>query len=189
MSAVAEYQHPIGPNTVEHWRAIEVPDDGSRIELIWGYHLVSPAPGGPHQFATDALCRVLWGAVGDAGLADDLFPITGVGVEITSALRIALIPDVVVLNTRPTARTHPAVTVELAVEVWSPGNTPQERETKVAAYASAGVPFLWTFELNHRELSAFKLVGEVYRHIAVTGDPQVLPGPVPVKVDLRDLFI
>ncbi|HVK21488.1 MAG TPA: Uma2 family endonuclease [Actinokineospora sp.] len=189
MSAVAEFQHPIGPNTVEQWRAIDVPDDGSRIELIWGYYHVSPAPGGPHQFATDAICRALWAAVKDAGRANDLFPITGVGVEITSALRTALIPDVAVLNARPTATAFPAAAVELAVEVWSPGNTAHERETKIAAYASAGVPFLWLVELNKSKLTAFKLVGGVYREIAVKSDPGVLPGPVPVQLDPTELFV
>ncbi|WP_436502113.1 Uma2 family endonuclease [Actinokineospora sp. HUAS TT18] len=186
---VAEFQHPIGPHTVEQWRAIDPPDDGSRIELIWGYYHVSPAPGGPHQFATGAIYRALWTAVDDAGRSEDLFPIQAVGVEITTALRTALIPDVVVLNTRPVATTFSADAVELAVEVWSPGNTSHERETKVAAYASAGVPFLWLVEPNRQRLSAFKLVGGVYRDIAVNGDPALLPGPVPVKVDLRDLFI
>lgn len=47
----AALAHPIGPNTVEDWLAMDPPEDGSRLELIWGYFHVSPAPMGQHQVA------------------------------------------------------------------------------------------------------------------------------------------
>jgi len=190
----AALQHPIGPHTVEEWRTAEHPNDGGRLELIWGYYHVSPPPGGPHQYATGAIYRALWDAVRTAG-RDDLHPVLGVGVEITTALRTALIPDVVVLNRRPTAVSFAPEALELAVEVWSPGNTARERETKVAAYAAAGVPFLWTVEIRQGhpvEFRVFELAHGFYKEHQRDGQAGVvsdIPGPVPMSLDLGDLTL
>ena len=193
MSAAVDLAHPIGPHTVEEWHGAEHPDDGSRLELIWGYYHVSPPPGGPHQYALGALYRALWHAVKGN---DRLHAVTGVGVEISTAIRTALIPDVALLNTLPTTTSFPASALLLAVEVWSPGNSAHERETKVAGYAIAGVPYLWTVELHGvrraATLRAYELVGGVYRDRTPvpadeTGTTVVLPGPIDIPVDLDDL--
>ncbi|SHF39420.1 Endonuclease, Uma2 family (restriction endonuclease fold) [Streptoalloteichus hindustanus] len=192
MSAATELQHPIGPHTVEEWRNAEHPSDGGRLELIWGYFHVSPPPGGPHQYATGALYRALWDAVRAAG-RKDLHPVLAVGVEITTALRTALIPDVAVLNRPPTEVSYPAEALELVVEVWSPGNTSRERETKVAAYAAAGVPYLWTVEQRVRgrmEYRAYELVGGVHKErVCGAGDDVLVdvPGPVALTLVCADL--
>jgi Uma2 family endonuclease len=189
VTAAAALQHPIGPHTVEEWRTAEHPADGGRLELIWGYFHVSPPPGGPHQYATGAIYRALWNAVRAAG-RDDLHPVLAVGVEITTALRTALIPDVAVLNRPPTSASFPPEALVLAVEIWSPGNTYNERETKVAAYAAAGVPYLWTVSLHYDRavaLRAFELAGGAYREVAYSGTPTVIPGPVQVPLDLAEL--
>ncbi|WP_253667737.1 Uma2 family endonuclease [Streptoalloteichus tenebrarius] len=153
---------------------------------------MSPPPGGPHQHATRALYRALWDAVREAG-RKDLHPVLAVGVEITAALRTALIPDVAVLNRPPVSVDYPAAALELVVEVWSPGNTMRERETKVAAYAAAGVPYLWTVHQRGRgtiEFRAFELVGGTYQErVHGTGDDVVseVPGPVPLALSCADL--
>ena len=193
MSAAVEFAHPIGPHTVEQWSTAEHPDDGSRLELIWGYYHVSLPPGGPHQYALEALHRALWHAVKGN---DRLHAVTGVGVEISTAIRTALIPDVALLNTLPTVTTFPASALVLAVEVWSPGSSAHERETKVAGYATAGVPYLWTVELHGGRRAAtlrtYELVGGVYRDRAPASprgvDTEVvLPGPIDIPVDLAGL--
>lgn len=193
MTAASDLAHPIGPHTVEEWRTAEQPDDGSRLELIWGYFYVSPPPGGPHQFASGALYRALWQAVEGN---DRLHAVNAVGVEISTAIRAALIPDVAILNTLPTTTSFPASALVLAVEVWSPDNSAHERETKVAGYATAGVPYLWTVDLHAirrtATLRAYELVGGVYRERTPAptedGDSRVvLPGPVDISFDLADL--
>jgi Uma2 family endonuclease len=193
VTAATDLAHPIGPNTVDEWRSADHPDDGSRLELIWGYYHVSPPPGGPHQFALGALYRALWQAVEGN---DRLHAVTGVGVEISTAIRTALIPDVALLNTLPTTTSFPASALVLAVEIWSPGNNAHERETKVAGYAIAGVPYLWTVDLHAvrrtATLRAYELVGGVYRErtpaLPVDGNSRVvLPGPVNVSIDLAAL--
>jgi len=193
MTAAATFEHPIGPHTVDDWRAAEHPTDGSRLELIWGYYHVSPAPGGPHQHASGAL----YFALRQALKGNDRFhAVPAVAVEISTAIRTGLIPDVAVLNTPPVAISFPASALVLAVEVWSPGNSTHERETKVAGYANAGVPYLWTVELHSvgraPSVRTFELVGGIYRDrtpvMPREGDMNVvLPGPVDVPVDLADL--
>lgn len=192
MSAAVDFRHPIGPHTIEEWRTAEHPADGGRLELIWGYYQVSPPPSGPHQYATGALYRALWAAVGAAG-RDDLYPVLGVGVEITSALRTALIPDVALLNRPPRAISFPPEALELAVEVWSPGNSPRERETKTAAYAAAGVPYLWTVEQRFGGsvvFRGFELAGGAYKErVQHSGGGLVpdAPAPIAMAVDCATL--
>jgi Uma2 family endonuclease len=193
-TAAVDLQHPIGPHTVDQWRAANHPTDGGRLELIWGHYHVSPPPDGPQQYAAGVIYQALWDAVHAAGRTD-LHPVLAVGVEITTALRTALIPDVAILNTRPAAVSFPPEALELAVEVWSPGNSRSERETKIAAYAAADVPLLWTVESRQSgpqvDFRTFELVGRVYRERAnLTRDGIVseLPGPVPVTLTLADLI-
>lgn len=194
MTAAADLQHPIGPHTVDEWRTAEHPANGGRLELIWGYFHVSPPPGGPHQYATGAIYRALWDAVRSAG-RDDLHPVLGVGVEISSALRTVLIPDVAVLNTRAVGVSFPAEALELAVEVWSPGNTRSERETKMAAYAAAQVPYLWIVDRpdgpdGPLQFRAYQLAGGAYREVAngrAGAVVNAVPGPVSVTLALADL--
>ena len=135
-------ERPIGPTTVDEWLTMDHPSDGSRLELIYGYLHVSPAPSGLHQYAVAEVRSVLKDAVQTAR-RKDLYVVPGVGIKISTPRRTALIPDVVVLSTRPAGLAFEARDLVLAVEVWSPGNKRAERETKVAEYAGAGVPFFW----------------------------------------------
>lgn len=182
------YEHPIGPNTVDEWLAGEHPTDGSRLELIFGYLHVSPAPSGQHQYAGDELRAVLRDALQKAGRTD-LYAVTGVGVQISAGMRTALIPDVVVLNTKPLATCFDADDLELAVEIWSPGNTRAERETKAAVYAGAGVPYFW--EISQDWIGSLTLVTHVLKDGQYVKDLTAGPGatvtvnaaPVPVTID------
>jgi Uma2 family endonuclease len=182
------FEHPIGPTTVDDWLAHEYPTDGSRLELIFGYLHVSPAPSGPHQYAGDELRGVLREALRKAGRTD-LYAVTGIGVEISTRWRTALIPDVVVLNTKPLGASFQPEDLELAVEIWSPGNTRAERETKAVAYANADVPYFWT--VAEDQLGSLTLVTHVLKEGQYVEELSVRPGmtvttsaaPVPVTFD------
>lgn len=188
-------QHPmIGTYTVEEWLALDPPVDGSCLELIFGYLHVTPAPSGKHQYAASRLIRPLEDAIGDANRAD-LYVVTAVNVRISTAWRTALIPDVVVLNTKPDGVSFPADALTLAVEIWSPGNPRAERETKMAAYADAGVPFLWTLDqgnqLRDLTLTAYRLESGQYVESDVmrAGTPAAITAsPIPITLDLNDLL-
>ena len=186
------YEHPIGPTTVDDWLTREHPTDGSRLELIFGYLHVSPAPSGRHQYAGDIIQTELMTALRQSGRTD-LYAVTGVGVRISTSLRTALIPDVVVLNTKPLATCFLAENLELVVEIWSPGNTRAERDTKAAVYADAGVPYFW--EINEDRIGSLTLTTHVLKDGQYVEDLTAKPGttvivnaaPVPVTLDLAIL--
>lgn len=186
MSAALE--HPIGPNTIEDWLAMDPPEDGSRIELIWGYFHVSPAPMGQHQVAVFQLSILINDALRGAPVPD-LHVVPGVAVEISTPLRTGLIPDVVVLDTRPVGASFHAKNVLMAVEVWSGGNTRSERESKIAAYAAAGVTYFWALsqgKVNGVSVTAYRLENGQYVE-ELTAKPgervTIKAAPVPVTFD------
>ncbi len=189
----AALQHPVGPYTVEDWLALDPSVDGSHIELIYGYLYVTPAPSGAHQNLAYRLTRL----VDDALLAadrPDLYVATAVNVRISTAWRTALIPDLVILNHEPVEVAFPASDLLLAVEIWSPGNTRAERETKMAGYAGAGVPFVWTVDpandLHGLRLTACRLDDSQYvaeTTVEADGPVTITAGPIPMTLDLAKL--
>jgi hypothetical protein len=81
-----------------------------------------------------------------------------------------------------------------AVEIWSPGNPRAERETEMAGYAAAGVPFLWTLDqadqLRGLTLTAYRLDHDQYaeENTLQAGTPAPITAtPVPITLDLTDL--
>ncbi|WP_167488984.1 Uma2 family endonuclease [Nocardia terpenica] len=186
MTAEVSTIHPLGPTTVEDWLAEDQPADGSRLELILGYLYMTPAPGGPHQRVSFRLARLIEDAVEAAGRLD-LAVLPGVAVRISTAFRTGVIPDISVVHDDSEHTSFGAHSLQLAVEVWSPGNSQEERDTKIAAYAGAGVRYLWTVELPRGrsvKFSGYRLSGGEYdlEVFAEAGEVVTAPGPVPVKV-------
>ncbi|GAA0237137.1 Uma2 family endonuclease [Saccharothrix mutabilis subsp. mutabilis] len=194
----AEHDPPrstLGPHTIEDWLKLDPAPDGSSIELITGYLFVTPPPGGTHQFAALNLGACLRAAI-RAAERNDLFAVPGVGVRISTTMRTALIPDLVLLDRTPVgAVSFPAEAVRLAVEIWSPGNPVSEREIKVASYAGAGVPFFWAIDqpskLNPLRLTAHRLENGLYKAeniLEAEGPETITASPVPITLDLADLL-
>lgn len=185
------YTVALGPATVEDWLAADEPADGSRLELILGYYAMTPPPSGSHQHAAYRLSRAVDQALESAG-RDDLRVLPAVGVPISTPLRTALIPDVVVVDVDVHRLVFEPRNVLLAVEVWSPGNSRKERETKMAAYAEAGIPHVWLLETppgNPVAFRGYRLDGSEYALVvkATDGETITAPGPVPVKIDTSQL--
>src|SRR5215213_10417567 len=86
----------IGPHTIEEWLDLPAPEDGSRIELIFGHFHVTPPPSADHQLTAYWLGRWIDDAIRATGRTD-LYFAPPVGVKISSPLRTALIPDAVIL--------------------------------------------------------------------------------------------
>ncbi|GAB3894587.1 Uma2 family endonuclease [Kibdelosporangium lantanae] len=190
----AALRHPIGPYTVEDWLAMDPPPDGSRLELVLGYLHVTPRPSGQHQYVSSCLVQWLRAAFKAEGRRD-LYVVPEVGVRISTPWRAGLIPDVVVLTRRPDGADFAAGELALVAEVWSPGNTAAERETKMAAYAGAGVPFVWTVDQGHDlaglTLTAFRLTSGQYvveNKAQADGPTVITAAPVPVTLDLAQLL-
>lgn len=191
MTAEVSTFHPLGPTTVEEWLAAEQPSDGSRLELILGYLYMTPPPTGSYQYATGELFVALRGAVRAAGRSD-LQVLPGVGVRISTAFRTAVIPDVAVVAAEAHHKCFESHELVLAVEVWSSGNTREERDTKIAGYAAARVPFLWIVELpdgKPAKFCGYRLGESGYRQEihAAAGETVSAPSPVPVEVATAEL--
>jgi Uma2 family endonuclease len=190
----AALAHPIGPNTIDDWLAQEPPPDGSRLELIMGYFQVVPPRHGRQQDVNAELWAAVKSALRAAGRTD-LRASIGVGVQISSGWRTALVPDLVVLNVPFRDATFLAEQLELVVEIWSPGNSYGERESKKIAYAAAGVLFFWTVDFDRTGIpviTAHRLVrGEyVVTDVAKPGTATTITAaPVPVTVDPADLLL
>jgi Uma2 family endonuclease len=176
--------HPLGPHTVAEWLATDPPADDGRLELIWGYWHVTPAPSFRHQRVAHRLGRVIEDAL-IAAERTDLHMFCAAAVEISTPWRTGLIPDVVVVDHDPDGVSVTREHVVLVVEVWSPGNSHSERETKIGAYAEAGVPYLWTVDLDSR-LVAYQLDGGRYQASETMAPGEVgliTASPVPVRLD------
>ncbi|MEG8180526.1 Uma2 family endonuclease [Nocardia terpenica] len=193
MTAEVSTIHPLGPTTVEDWLAEDQPADGSRLELILGYLYMTPPPTGWHQHATFRLAMALDSAV-TAAARSDLYVLPGVGVRLSAAFRTGVIPDVVVVNGDFDKASFGPEDVALAVEVWSPDNSRAERDTKIAAYAGARIPYLWIVELPSGRPAKFwgyrldetgsRYCQEVFAEL---GEVVVAPAPIPVEVSTTDL--
>jgi hypothetical protein len=187
-ATAADLAHPIGGATVQDWLDAEAPVDGSRLELIWGYWHMIPAPGMPHQYAGDELRTLVATALREAGRGD-LYAVTAVGVNISTATRTALIPDLAVIDIPPRGTHCEAKDVLLAVGIWSPSNSRAERETKMAASADAGVPWFWVLD-EEDTLTTSRLEDGVYA-VDTVARPGALTtitaAPVPITVDPAEL--
>lgn len=188
-------QHELGPFTVDDWHALPAREDGSRLELLEGYWLVTPPPGGPHQWAESEIVSLLKAAVRRASRTD-LYALGGVGVEISTANRTAVIPDFAILDTPPAGTSFAASHVLLAGEIWSPGNSWFEQQQKLNSFARAGVTFFWSVsqdESGPTQLVAYTLEHGQYVPEATVeageGAVTVTASPVAVDVDVSALRV
>jgi hypothetical protein len=112
-----------------------------------------------HQFAGDELRHLFRESLRKAG-RDDLTAVTAVAAQVSSLLRTGLIPDVVLIEGRPFGQSVKAKNLALVAEAWSPGNTLGERESKLVAYANAGIPYFWALQqgrAGHVSVTAYRL--------------------------------
>lgn len=187
MTAVV--QHELGPFTVADWHALPAREDGTRLELIEGYWLVTPPPSGQHQWAEKRFIKMLDKSLERGGREDDLYVLGGVGVELSTEYRSALVPDFVVLDVRPIGTSFQAKNVVLAGEIWSPGNSHKEQRDKFDSYASAGIPFFWSVAQDRGgpvEMVCYRLEHGRYvpENTVKRGDGPVSVSAAPVTVDV-----
>jgi len=136
----------VGPWTEQDYLAL--PESRSRIELLDGTLLVSPAPAGPHQ----RIARRVSFALETAAPA---------GLEVLDAINVRvgptriLIPDIVVLRKAGLDKTvYDAADTLMVVEVASPSRPSIDRITKPAVYCKAGIPHYLLVESNDGAVSA-----------------------------------
>ncbi|ASO18359.1 Uma2 family endonuclease [Actinoalloteichus hoggarensis] len=174
------------------WAGLDHDPDGPRIELIGGRLHVTPAPALGHQAFSDEIRRLVDDALWDQDRAD-LMVVSAIGVRL--APDMGFIPDLAVIRApRDGATKVVAADVSLIVEIVSPRTRRQDRMSKPAAYAAAGVPFYWRVEPTVGEpptVVCGELVdgGYVTRVIVDAGSPALVTcAPVPVRLDVDRLY-
>ena len=117
----------------------ELPDDGTRYELLDGFLLVTPAPSNAHQVVATRLATMLSVALGGSGAR-----VVAVGA-IQRGNDTQLQPDVLVYPSvfSPAAQWREIRGWWLAVEVLSPSSRLYDREVKRGAYLALGVDEYW----------------------------------------------
>lgn len=156
-------------------------DQGSRVELIDGTVIVSPAPTSKHQRIQHRM-QVAW----DGAIPSDWELLPGVNIVLNGAR--LLIPDIAVV-TEPGTDTvyYHGTDLLMAVEIHSPSTRAYDRALKRQVYAEAGVPFLVLVDPAADPVSAvcYELDGDEYREVARSADGVLtLERPFKVVVDL-----
>lgn len=158
-------------------------DDRFRYELVDGALLMTPPPVITHGHAVMALGRVL----GDA-LSDEWRVLADAGVRFND--RNYRQPDLmVVLRSALTKRLADPVDVILAVEVMSPSSVSNDRISKPAQYAAAGIPHFWRLEFDEEPvLITHALAGEVYAETGRFSREVVIDQPFALRFNLENLL-
>lgn len=144
------------PMTAEELQ--ELPDDGQRHELQAGVLLSEPLPMRPHARIQARLLRCLAEFVEERGMGEvfdatgfvlsrDPDTVRGPDVSFVSADRLAAAPD--------ESRFFPGAP-DLAVEIVSPSNRPDEIRAKVADYLAAGSRMVWVVDPGTETVTVYR---------------------------------
>ncbi|MDH6113351.1 Uma2 family endonuclease [Kitasatospora sp. MAP12-15] len=182
---------------------LRLPDDGTRVEVVGGEFVVSPAPGFPHGGIVATIQR----AIDGRGFVDPVFPWRTMQVLGLDLVEIGdgYIPDLLVFHADVEARgwseglrfLRPDQ-VELVVEVTSKSNAQNDRgpvfgrrqqATKWSGYARARVPYYLLVDRDPGR-PGVTLFGEpdhlagTYRTLSAWkfGDVVALPEPFGIEI-------
>jgi Uma2 family endonuclease len=171
--------------TVE--RALALPDDGNRYEVLDGELFVTPAPSWGHQSVLATLNRRL----------DDFVEANGLGwtrwspADIVFSPRRLLQPDLFVVPWRdggPPRGWSDVTTLLLAVEVLSPSTARADRHRKRVIYQSEGITEYWIVDGDARLIERWRPGDERPEILHDSLAWQPAPGLAPLIIDLPALF-
>ncbi len=166
-----------------------LPDDGRRYEVVDGSLLVSPPPTNFHQGLAFELALLLrqHQPPGYRTLSPGSVDL---GPHHLRQPDIVLVAAGAVSSAGPLAASPSEVL--LAVEVMSPGSVTEDRITKPAVYAAAGIPHFWRLEADEPGLRLLihREAGGVYRESArfAGNDVVEVTQPVALRFRLADLL-
>jgi Uma2 family endonuclease len=152
-----------------------MPDDGRRYELIGGAIVMTPAPSTAHQRALRRLARL----IEDRCPAGHEVFFAPTDLDLPGEQRVE--PDLIVAPNESVGPARLVMPVLLAVEIVSPGSRTNDRVTKRATYAEAGIPHYWLIDLEAGSIALLRLAGATYETVAE--GPEVR-STEPVTVDL-----
>jgi Uma2 family endonuclease len=177
-----------GPWTEEEFLALE--ETSTRIELIDGSLLVSPAPHRRHQDISARLWLSVFASAEAAGLQ------ARQAVNVRLGPRTIVIPDLVVESAREGGIVEDASTVLLACEITSPSNAATDRFGKMHFYADARIPWYLLVEPDFDgyksvTIRLFRLAEKKYvpHKIAEPGETLTSDKPFPFSISTDDLRV
>ena len=170
-------------------RAIALPADGNRYEVLDGELFVTPVPTWDHQDVVTSLIMAIKPYVKENRLGWAMVS----PADITFSPRRLVQPDLFVVPWRaegkPSAWTE-VKSLLLAVEVLSPSTAHADRLRKRLIYQDEGVPEYWIFDLDARLVERWR--PEDARGEIVTGvlewQPRAEKEVDPLRIDLPALF-
>jgi Uma2 family endonuclease len=186
---LSRIRHNPAPGTATERDMIEINEHEDRLcELVDGI-LVEKTVGAYESylalliaqflgsFARENRLGIIMGADGMMRLSPGLVRIPDVSFISWDRLPGRKVPRTPMANLAP----------DLAIEVISKGNTPQEMEGKLAEYFSTGVREVWYVYPNPREVHVYKTRQQctVLAEAQTLGGGEVLPG---FQLPLRELF-
>lgn len=158
-----------------------MPDDGRRYELIGGAIVMTAAPLPIHQLVAVRLTPILQAAVPDGQV---LF-FAPIDLDLPGGQRVQ--PDFVVVPWSSVGEQRLTLPVTLVGEIVSPGSQANDRITKRAAYAAAGIPAYWLIDLPAETITILALTESgVYQTVA-EGPTVTVTTHLAVTVDLDEL--
>ena len=168
-------------------RAIALPADGNRYEVLDGELFVTPAPQWDHQGVLMRLSMVIHPYVDANRLGWALFS----PADIVFSPRRLVQPDLFVVPWRDEGHPHAWTEVKsllLAVEVPSPSTARADRFRKRLIYQDEGVPEYWIVDLDARIVERWR---------PSDSRPEIVEGTLewrprerlePLRIDLPALF-
>jgi len=160
-SNFAERSWPVqGQWTYEDW--LQLPDDGSRYEVIDGELYMAPPPAIAHQSSSNRLATGMT-VHSDRTDAGRVFN-APIGVRLPNQ-PVPFEPDIVFIsNARKEIIGDKYIegVPDLLVEILSPSNWPYDRQTKFEVYRDAGVPEYWIVDYRKKTIEVFVLDGGEY---------------------------
>lgn len=123
--------------------------EGHRVELLDGNLFEIEMPEPIHEWLIEALRAYLEEMLGDRAMVREAKPVT-------LSDNSEPIPDVSVVQKQDYRRRHPSPEdIYLVIEIAN-SNPTRDTKTKRPAYAHAGIPEYWVFDLVRQELRVFR---------------------------------
>ncbi|HEY8062798.1 MAG TPA: Uma2 family endonuclease [Gemmatimonadales bacterium] len=164
-----------------------LPDDGNRYETVHGELLVTPAPGGLHQWVLGRLHLLLGNYLADHGVDGLLFSPADISFDSDTLVQ----PDLFVADWSAFGRSfawEDIRTLHLVIEILSPSTARADRVTKRRLYQEQRIDQYWIVDTDQRQVEVWTPEAGspvVERERLTWRHPAIRTG---CTVDLRELF-
>jgi Uma2 family endonuclease len=173
--------------TYEEWLRMPVVDDAIE-EVVNGEIRIMPANKLPHTLTVRRIFKLL-----DAQFDESKVLVLAMsfGLIVRKSPFTERQPDVAVFDRSTMVEEDGYVhsPPQLAVEVLSPANTRRERQEKLQDYAELGVPEVWVFSPEARNVEVLLLEDGRYRRSAILAEGILKPSRFPdVQIDIAQVW-